>query len=115
MQYNNMVAEAIYSKIDNSIHPSIFQGEDGSIIVDMISNPQKIELIFRNREREILPCNPISNNMVFELRKLLELIEHNQYDHPYLTHSLDAIRVIDEARRQNGIVFEADRINSDSV
>lgn len=110
MQYDNMIAEAVYSKIDDSIHPSVFQGEDGSITIDTISKPQKVELILRNGQRETLPYEPVPNNMVFELRKLLELIENDQYDHPYLTYSLDAIRVIDEARRQSGIIFDADRM-----
>ena len=108
MQYEDMIAEAVYSKIDHSVHPSVFQGEDGSITVDVISKPQKVELILRNGHRELLPYTPVKNNMVYELRKLLELIENHQYNHPYLTHSLNAIRVMDEARRQNGIVFDAD-------
>lgn len=110
MQYDHMIAEAVYSKIDNSIHPSIFQGEDGSILIDTISKPQKIELILRNGQREILPYEPVPNNMVFELKKLLELIQNKHYEHPYLTYSLDTIRVMDEARKQNGILFDADKM-----
>lgn len=112
MQYDNLIAEVVYSKIDHSVHPSIFQGEEGAITVDMVSKPDKMELILRNGQREILPYKALPNNMVFELRKLLELIENNQFDHPYFVHSLDAIRVMDEARRQNGIVFDADKMTA---
>ena len=43
--------------------------------------------------------------MVFEIQEFLRLIEEKKTDHPYLTYSLDTIRVIDEARRQNGVLF----------
>ena len=39
------------------------------------------------------------------LYHLLELIRNQEIDHKYLQYSLDAIRVIDEVRRQNGIKF----------
>lgn len=36
----------------------------------------------------------------------MRLIREKEINHRYLQYSLDTIRVVDEARRQNGIVFE---------
>lgn len=108
MQYEHMTAEAVYSKVTDSIHPSVFQGEDGTITVDTISKPQHIYLELRNGQKEELAYTPVPNNMVYELRHFLDLIDKKQIDHPHLDYSLVTLQVVDEARRQNHIVFDAD-------
>lgn len=113
MKYNNMIAEAVYSKISNSVTQSILQGEDGSILIDYVSHPQNITLRLREGSRdgltggttENLSCPVPENDMVYEVEKFSELIRNQEIDHKYLQYSLDAIRVIDEVRRQNGIKF----------
>lgn len=113
MDYGTMTAEAVYSKIANSVTPSILQGEDGSILIDYISHPERIVLRLREGSRdgltggkeEILSCSAPENNMVCELEKFAELVENRNTDHKYLQYSLDTIRIIDEVRRQNGIKF----------
>ena len=44
MQYDNMVAEAIYSKTAVSVTPSVIQGEKGSLLMDYVSRPETLEL-----------------------------------------------------------------------
>lgn len=113
MEYDDMIAEAVYSKISVSVNRSIFHGEDGSILVDYISKPESVELRLRKGSRdtldggdiEKLPFTPAKNNMIFEIQEFLKLIEQKQVDHKYLQYSLDTIRVIDEARRQTNIQF----------
>lgn len=116
MQYGEMTAEAIYSKISASVNPSVIQGEDGSLLIDYISHPEKIELRQRSGSRDpvtgqsdcFLSYTPARNNMVFEIKEFMTLIENDTADHRYLRYSLDTVRVIDEARRQCGIVFPQD-------
>ena len=43
--------------------------------------------------------------MVYEIEEFLRLIEKDEINHKYLQYSLDAIRVIDEVRRQAEIIF----------
>ena len=113
MEYDDMIAEAVYSKISVSVNRSIFHGEDGSILVDYISKPESVELRLRKGSRdtldggdiEKLPFTPAKNNMIFEIQEFLKLIEQKQVDHKYLQYSLDTIRVIDEVRRQTNIQF----------
>ena len=113
MEYKDMIAEAVYSKISASVNPSVIQGEEGSLLIDHISRPGQLELRLRKGSRdelsggsrEFLPFTPAENNMVFEIEKFAELIRKNETDHKYLQFSLDTIRVIDEVRRQTGIKF----------
>lgn len=118
MQYEDMVAEAVYSKNTVSVNPSVIQGEDGSILIDYIGNPKHMEIRKRKGCRdtldggdvEVIPYEPLEYNMVFEVQEFLRLIEEKEINHKYLQYSLDTIRIIDEARRQNGIVFQADSV-----
>lgn len=116
MEYDGLVAEAVYSKNTVSVTPSVIQGEDGSILIDYIGNPKHMEIRKRKGCRdlldggELLPIEyePVKNNMIFELKEFMHLIDTKSVEHKYLQYSLDTIRVIDEARRQNGIIFPAD-------
>lgn len=110
MQYQDLMAEAVYSKISESVNPSIFLGEEGSILMEGVAKPQSIEIIYRDGRREKIPYTPADNNMVHEIRKFVGLISENCVGHSYAQYSLDTARVVDEARRQNGIVFEADSV-----
>lgn len=113
MEYEDMTAEAVYSKIAVSVTPSVLQGEDGSIMIDYISKPESVSLRLRESARdtltggtiEKLPYTPAKNNMIFEIQEFLKLIEKKEVDHKYLKYSLDTIRVLDEVRRQTGIRF----------
>lgn len=113
MEYEDMTAEAVYSKIAVSVNPSVLQGEDGSIMIDYISKPETISLRLREGSRdtlkggtiEKLPYTPVKNNMIFEIQEFLKLIENKEVDHKYLKYSLDTIRVLDEVRCQAGIRF----------
>lgn len=110
MQYQDMMAEAIYSKITDSVNPSIFLGEEGSILIEGVAKPQSIEIIYRDGTRERILYTPADNNMVYEIREFTKLISEKDIGHPYRQYSLDTARVVDEARRQNGIVFQADSV-----
>ena len=103
MEYPDMIAEAIYSKVTVSYRPSVIQGENGSILIDYISHPTQIELRLREGSRdpinggikEILPYSPVNNNMIYEIKNFLSLVENNGIEHEYLQYSLDTIRIID--------------------
>ena len=113
LEYEDMTAEAVYSKIAVSVNPSVLQGEDGSIMIDYISKPETISLRLREGSRdtltggriEKLPYTPVKNNMIFEIQEFLKLVEMNEVNHKYLKYSLHTIRVLDEIKRQAGIRF----------
>lgn len=114
MDYGDMTAQAVYSKITASVTPSIIQGEEGSILIDGMNRARQIELRLRTGckdpleggDRQILPYTPPANNMIYEIMEFMKLIETEEIDHKYLQYSLDTIRVIDEARRQTGTCLD---------
>lgn len=110
MQYENMMAEAVYSKITKSVSQTVFQGEDGSILVDKIAGPKQIEILYRDGRTEEISVEAPENNMVYEVQEFVRLAKENCVDHPYRKYSVETAKVVDEARRQNGIVFQSDLV-----
>lgn len=118
MQYEDFLAEAVYSKISVSVNPSVIQGEDGSILLDHIGKTKHMELRLRRGSRDtldggeihVLPYEPVDNNMIYEIEEFQRLIREREVEHKYLKYSLDTLRVIDEVRRQNSIVFPVDKV-----
>lgn len=108
--YGDKQAEVIYSKITNSKLPTQIQGEKGCMIISECPNPQEIKILYNDGTEEILEFESRENPMKYETETFLELIGTNQADHPYLEASVIEMKIIDEARRQTGIVFPADKI-----
>ena len=57
---------------------------------------------------ELLEIPETENNMVYEIREFLRLIEEKDYNHKYLENSRLEMELMDEVRRQQEIVFPAD-------
>jgi scyllo-inositol 2-dehydrogenase (NADP+) len=62
--YGDMQAELMYSKITNSYIPSEIQGEEGAMLIDKITNPKELIILYRDgREEKIHIENNKNNNM----------------------------------------------------
>jgi scyllo-inositol 2-dehydrogenase (NADP+) len=109
-KYENMEAVAMYSKITNSTIPSEIQGEDGSIIIDSISDPKKVEIQYRDGSIEDISMNQEENTMYYEIREFVDLIKRGETESAMQTFQLssDTISILDEAREQIGIKFPSD-------
>ncbi len=122
LNYGSFAAQISYSKVSESIMPSIIQGEKGSITIDKLSIPRRICLHPYTRDSsispgmqgadhaagQVLPYAPAENNMVYQLAAFARYIAAGTVDHPGLAVSATQMNIIDQARRQNGIVFPAD-------
>ncbi|MBU5592274.1 Gfo/Idh/MocA family oxidoreductase [Clostridium sp. MSJ-4] len=113
-KYEDMDAVVIYSKIANSYLPSEIQGEDGSIIIEKINNFQKVKIVLKNGLEEDLSQPHIEEDMCYELQEFVNLIKEGKVESNINSHqvSLSAMEVMDEIRRQIGLVFPADKNNS---
>lgn len=119
-EYDGIQAELLYSKISNSRVPSQIQGENGAMIIQEIPNPVSVKIYYNDGTTEEMDIEECNNNLVYEARewaalmesvnkggqekeKALERVkEHNRY-------SLMTLKVMDEARRQQGIVWECEK------
>lgn len=109
--YDEMDGVIQHSKISNSYIPSEIQGEEGSMIIDKINSPESVKIIYRNGEVEELTALQIKDNMYYEANEFIELIKNNKLESEINSHSLslNVMKIIENARRQTGIVFPSDK------
>ena len=108
--YGSRQAELIYSKITDSKLPTQIQGENGCMIIEECPIIKKITIQYRNGNSEELKFEWRDNPMIYETKDFIQLIREQKTDHRFLEASRIEMDITDEVRRQNGIVFPADKI-----
>ena len=110
LSYDELEANMIFSKITNSALPSEIQGENGSIVIDKWSDMSGIHLVDKAGHKEERSLEQLTNSMGYEARHFAELIKTGQTESDINTFdtSLQTMKVLDEARRQIGVVYPAD-------
>ncbi|WP_079708703.1 Gfo/Idh/MocA family protein [Paraliobacillus ryukyuensis] len=108
--YDEMNGAVMYSKITHSFLPSEIQGEDGSIVIDYISRPNKVEICYKDGSVEDITREQNENAMYYEAKAFIEAIKEGKTQSEVNTFELsyDVASVLDEARKQIGLVFPAD-------
>lgn len=108
--YEDMDAVVMYSKITNSYLPAEIQGEDGSMLIDAIHTPTKVEIRYRDGRVEDVSVPQEKHPMYYEAKEFIELIKNGKRESEVNSHehSLLTITLMEEARKQTGIVFPAD-------
>ena len=109
LQYPAFVAEAAYSKICKQVAPTYLMGEDGAILLDDINRTKRIWLEKRNGETRDLPYaekKPI--NMMYELRHFCAMVAGEMDPAPWNEISRITMEIMDQARRDMGIVFPSE-------
>ncbi|CAM4013202.1 Gfo/Idh/MocA family oxidoreductase [Paenibacillus alkaliterrae] len=111
LQYPAMDAVIMYSKITHSSLPSEIQGENGSIVINKISEADKVEIHYRNGTVEDISRPTGSKSMFYEAKEFIELIQAGRTESQVNTfaNSLTTMEIMDEARRQIGLTYPADK------
>jgi predicted dehydrogenase len=110
LQYDEMDAVVLHSKINNSYIPSEIQGENGSILIDKISTPDKIEIKYKDGTVEDISQIQEHPHMFYEVEEFIQLIKSKQTESKINSffHSKITAEITDEVRKQVGLVFPAD-------
>ncbi|GLX66258.1 Gfo/Idh/MocA family protein [Paenibacillus glycanilyticus] len=111
LNYGDMEAVLLHSKISNSSMPAEIQGEEGNMIIERISQPASVRIQYRDGRAEENVSRPQANNsMVYEIRAFAELVQRGELESPVNSYanSLAVMEIMDEARRQIGLVYPAD-------
>ncbi|MBK5721072.1 Gfo/Idh/MocA family oxidoreductase [Dysgonomonas sp. Marseille-P4677] len=109
--YDEMNATVIYSKIADSTLPTEIQGEEGTITADRINIINKVSLKYRNGEEITISKPNTIHEYYYEIAEFINLIiqERKESEINSLENSLITIEIIDEIRKQLGIVYPADK------
>jgi predicted dehydrogenase len=107
LDYGDQQTTIAYSKVTDSIHPSMIQGEEGSIVFDTLNQPSYVRLLHRDKRVEELPFTPVKSNMVHELDAFSRMVREGASTARYDEQSLRVLRLLDTARKQIGIDFGA--------
>lgn len=112
LQYDGFDAAVLYSKISNSYLPAEIQGENGTIWIDRINIPTKVEIRYRDGSVEDLTRPQDKDSMFYEVQEFIDLLKRGatQSSMNSWANSLQTIEIMDEVRRQIGLVFPADRV-----
>ncbi|AJF75024.1 Gfo/Idh/MocA family oxidoreductase [Raoultella terrigena] len=99
-----------HSKVSDSTLPSEIQGEAGALVIEKISECQKVCFIPRGGKAQDLTQPQHINTMLYEAEEFARLVEANQVTHPGLEVSRITAKLLSEIRRQTGVVFPADSL-----
>ncbi|MDO4337246.1 MAG: Gfo/Idh/MocA family oxidoreductase [Eubacteriales bacterium] len=107
-EYEGMTADVSYSKITSSDALSQIQGENGTLYIEKVSTPERAFIRYQNGSTEELAIPACSNNMCYELAYFMEAAAGKENPEYYQRLTQTAIRMMDCARKQTGLVFPAD-------
>ncbi|MDA7028094.1 Gfo/Idh/MocA family oxidoreductase [Bacillus sp. CLL-7-23] len=110
LQYQDLEAVLMHSKISNSYIPAEIQGEDGSILIDKIQRPEKVVIHGHDGSVEDITISDEKPAMFYEITEFINLIKQNRIESPFNTfeRSLTVLAIMDEVRKQIGLAFPAD-------
>ncbi|GGN92618.1 Gfo/Idh/MocA family protein [Saccharibacillus kuerlensis] len=110
-RYANMDAVVMFSKITDSLAPSEIQGELGSIVIDKISEPRSVQIRYRDGSVEDLSEPAGKPVMTYEIQEFVDVITAGASESSVNSRacSTTVAEVMEEARKQFGLVFPADR------
>lgn len=118
-EYEGMNATVLYSKIANSSLPTEIEGEDGNFMLDKINQINRVTWQARpvasSGKGPLTPVEDISavtdkDEYYYEVAEFISLVQAGKLESEINSHenSLITIEIIDEVRRQLGIVYPAD-------
>ncbi len=110
LQYDEMDAVMMYSKISNSTLHSEIQAEDGTIHINRINEPDLVTVHKRNGSTETIDASYKQHSMYYEIDEFIRLLLEGKVESKVNTHqaSLITMEIMDEARKQLGLRYAAD-------
>lgn len=111
MRYGDMDAVVMYAKITESYLPAEIQGENGTMIIDKISQPYEVKIRYRDGIVEELTVPQTYESMYYEAEEFIRLVkagEHESSVNSY-ANSLATAEIMEDARRQLGLRYASDQ------
>ncbi len=115
LHYGDFDVTLHHSKVSDSVLASEIQGEDGSLVIEKISECQNLALVPRGGKAQDLTQPQHINTMLYEANVFARLVETGEVNHPGLAVSRTTAKLQTEIRRQTGVVFPADDISAQAL
>ncbi|WP_413736901.1 Gfo/Idh/MocA family protein [Sodalis sp. RH21] len=115
LDYGDFDVTLCHSKVSQTALPSEIQGEEGSLIIEKMSECQQIVLVPRGGNKQELTEPQHINTMLYEAERFAALVDGGEVDHAGLALSRSTAKLLTEIRRQTGVVFPADNPDIDKV
>ena len=110
MNYGDFDVNLLHSKVSDSVIPSEIQGEAGCLVIEKISECQRITFVPRGGKPQDLSLPQHINTMLYEAETFARLVADNEVNHPGLVTSRITSELATEIRAQTGVKFPADDI-----
>ncbi|MFP7312881.1 Gfo/Idh/MocA family oxidoreductase [Bacillus safensis] len=113
LQYDGHQALLFHSKISTSHLSAEIQGEDATMVIDQFHRPSQITIYDRDGHQTDISLKDDQPAMSYEINHFIECIQQGMGQSPVNTFALSVqtMSVMDEARRQMGVMYPADRQN----
>lgn len=111
LKYDEMDAIIGFSKITTSYQHAEIQGEDATMVIDRINHLKTVDIMYRDGRVEQVTRPQTPKMMHYEIREFMQLAASGARQSVTNSHEVSRVtmQVMDEARRQMGVVFPADR------
>jgi predicted dehydrogenase len=110
MNYGEFDVNLLHSKVSDSVIPSEIQGEAGSLVIEKISECQRITFVPRGGKPQDLSLPQHINTMLYEAETFARLVADNEVNHAGLVTSRITSTLATEIRAQTGVKFPADDV-----
>ncbi|MFB5744521.1 Gfo/Idh/MocA family protein [Cedecea sp. S5-13] len=115
LNYGDFDVTLMHSKVSDSTIPSEIQGEAGSLVIEKISECQRVTFIPRGGKPQDLTLPQHINTMLYEAETFARLVEENEVNHAGLVTSRITSALATEIRRQTGVKFPADDVSQQAT
>ena len=115
LNYGDFDVTLMHSKVSDSAIPSEIQGEAGALVIEKISECQRLTFIPRGGKPQDLTLPQHINTMLYEAETFARLVEENVVNHPGLVTSRSTSALATEIRRQTGVKFPADDVSQQTT
>lgn len=110
LSYGDFDVTLMHSKVSDSAIPSEIQGEAGALVIEKISECQRVAFVPRGGKMQDLSQPQHINTMLYEAEAFALLVETGEVNHPGLSVSRTTAKLLTEIRLQTGVVFPADAV-----
>lgn len=109
LNYSGFEVVLQHSKTSDSYLPSEIQGEEGALLMEMISTASKLTKISRSDKVAVdESVDQVSNPMYYEALEFAHQFKQQSVKQQCTERSLIVAKLLEEIRRQTGVVFPTD-------